>query len=639
MYSEKSNKTGIPARIGNKNKSREVEAGFCSHGSFFQPKLTVGPANDPAERQADQLADRVMRQEEEEQEETLQAKISPLSVQRFCPECEEEEEETLQLKDHGREPTSREAPPIVNRALGSSGMPLDPGTRANMENRMGYDFSNVKIHTGSLASRSAQSIQALAYTSGNNIVFNDGQYAPGTPAGNKLLAHELTHVVQQGHDSIRAIQRRIELRPPGRGEATAFDRAQELVDKINGQSLGVMYFLEADGRNLAYRILIPDAVSGFDFQMMDFINQDQVLPLRLITSQGTVGGFPIVGDSYLHGYVDLEDLLASDDLAFQSILVHFLQERAVTPRYEQRIGTPGLDPNTPAGAVSFRRAHRAGHDAQADHWQDVMGDSSIRFSTEFRNANGDAHIVFRSRDHNYRIFITLRRALPSTTGGAPRRTTGGITRIRHNNQWFSVEDFLDLGIVPGARNRFRLRPLASGFNRDLNLGLGLPELQLDPEIQRQIRELRSLRDAVNPAGPLQLPLPSPSPGLPSPSATQGTPNPLLNPSLVPSLRPGNSQIDWLPIQNELHTRGVTMDDQLADSITSVWQTNYRFFNQTLGMSSDQATFWTNKTIGRAVGSGLSYDFPTMLEQSDRELGTSSTIFPVSDVLMFLWDRL
>lgn len=604
---------------------------------FFQPRLTVGPSEDPYEREADTVAEQVMSMKDEKEKTILQPKISMLSVQRIYPECEEEEEETRQRKENSTDHNSRVAPPIVDNTLRSGGKPLDHQTRSFMENRIGNDFSNVKVHTGSTAARSAQSIHSLAYTSGNDIVFNEGKYTPDTESGKSLLAHELTHVMQQEQGQFTGIQPKIELKPPGKGEATAFDRAQELVDRLNAQSLGVIYLLDVNGRNLSYRIIIPDALSEFDFQMTDYIDLDQVLPLRLITSQGTVGGFPIVGDSYLHGYVDLEDLLASDDLAFQSILIHFLEERAVTPRYEQRIGTPGLDLNTPAGSANFRRAHRAGHDAQADHWRDVMGDPSIRFSTEFRNANGDAHIVFRSRDHNYRIFITLRRALPSAAGVAPRHTTGGITRIRHNNQWFSVENFLDLGIVPGSRNRFRLSTLGSGFNQPLNPGLGLPELQLDPEIQRQIQQLRSLGDTVGPQNKNVLSAPN---LFPPPTGTPGSgPNTLINPSRVPHLSSGGIQIDWLSIQNELHIRGVSLDDDLAGSITSVWQANYRFFNHTLGMNRDGALFWTNKTIARAVGSGLNYDFPSMIEQSDRELGTSSTILPASDILRFLWDQL
>ena len=86
---------------------------------------------------------------------------------------------------------------MVNQATRSHGKSMDKSTRYFMENRMVYDFSNVKIHTGQNAARSAQSINALAYTSGHNIVFNEGQYAPTTDSGKRLLAHELTHVIQQ----------------------------------------------------------------------------------------------------------------------------------------------------------------------------------------------------------------------------------------------------------------------------------------------------------------------------------------------------------------------------------------------------------------------------------------------------------
>jgi hypothetical protein len=109
-------------------------------------------------------------------------------VQRKCKVCEEEENLNVQRKD---QTTS------IHDALQSSGESLPDDTRSFMESRIGYDFSKVKVHKDTVAAKSAQSINALAYTSGNNIVFNDGQYAPNTDGGKKLLAHELTHVVQQ----------------------------------------------------------------------------------------------------------------------------------------------------------------------------------------------------------------------------------------------------------------------------------------------------------------------------------------------------------------------------------------------------------------------------------------------------------
>jgi hypothetical protein len=88
-------------------------------------------------------------------------------------------------------------PAVVESVIHSPGRPLDPETRRVMESRIGFDFSRVRIHTDSKAASSAQSLGARAYTVGNSVVFNAGRYAPNTAAGNRLLAHELTHVVQQ----------------------------------------------------------------------------------------------------------------------------------------------------------------------------------------------------------------------------------------------------------------------------------------------------------------------------------------------------------------------------------------------------------------------------------------------------------
>jgi hypothetical protein len=81
--------------------------------------------------------------------------------------------------------------------LHSSGQPLDPAIRTFMGSLFGYDFSQVQVHTGSEAANAADRVDALAYTVGRQIVFGAGQYKPGTIEGRRLLAHELTHVVQQ----------------------------------------------------------------------------------------------------------------------------------------------------------------------------------------------------------------------------------------------------------------------------------------------------------------------------------------------------------------------------------------------------------------------------------------------------------
>jgi len=89
-------------------------------------------------------------------------------------------------------------PPVVHQVLRSPGKPLDAATRAVMEPRVGHDFSRIKVHTGAQAADSARAVNALAYTVGQDVVFGHGQYQPGSGDGQRLIAHELTHTIQQG---------------------------------------------------------------------------------------------------------------------------------------------------------------------------------------------------------------------------------------------------------------------------------------------------------------------------------------------------------------------------------------------------------------------------------------------------------
>ena len=114
-------------------------------------------------------------------------------------ECEECRKNRLSLQRRAADQAAPSTvPPIVHEVLQSSGQPLDAATRAFMEPRFGHDFSNVRVHTDGRAGESARAVNALAYTVGRNVVFGMGQHQQGTMEGKKLLAHELTHVVQQG---------------------------------------------------------------------------------------------------------------------------------------------------------------------------------------------------------------------------------------------------------------------------------------------------------------------------------------------------------------------------------------------------------------------------------------------------------
>jgi hypothetical protein len=169
----------------------------------------VGPAGDEYEREADRVAEAVTSETAQpssahtflrapQQAAPLQRKCSCGGT---CSSCQEEEEEKVQRKEAASAVSSQaasDAPPIVDEVLRSPGQPLDPATRAYFEPRFGYDFSGVRVHSDPRAAASAAGVSALAYTVGDHLAFGEGQYRPASQVGQKLLAHELAHVVQQG---------------------------------------------------------------------------------------------------------------------------------------------------------------------------------------------------------------------------------------------------------------------------------------------------------------------------------------------------------------------------------------------------------------------------------------------------------
>lgn len=222
---------------------------------FFQPKLTVNQPGDVYEKEADAVAsavvnnnsaDSVIQQkkissiqrlsssQEDEKLATNDARIrkdkdiqAKPEVQRMCPECEkekkkakakekekeglqrkagpeQEDEELLQGKSNGGATTASSV--LSGRIENSAGRgrPISRKTLGEMSSSFGRDFSNVKIHTDATAVQMSRELNAQAFTHGNDIYFNSGKYNTDTSAGKQLLAHELTHVVQQG--SARRIQ-------------------------------------------------------------------------------------------------------------------------------------------------------------------------------------------------------------------------------------------------------------------------------------------------------------------------------------------------------------------------------------------------------------------------------------------------
>ncbi|MEZ4638279.1 MAG: DUF4157 domain-containing protein [Caldilineaceae bacterium] len=196
---------------------------LLSRATPIQAQLTLGPADDAYEREADQVADQVVRQidsnavQRQDEEDELQMKS--LSVQRQGEEDElqmkraepvrqsfvvrrqpGDEEEIVQGRyEHG--PEGGEVDPSITsqiQAARGGGRPLDDGVRGGMESGFGTDFGGVRVHTDSHADTLNRALNARAFTVGSDIFFKGGEYNPGNSGGKQLLAHELTHTIQQG---------------------------------------------------------------------------------------------------------------------------------------------------------------------------------------------------------------------------------------------------------------------------------------------------------------------------------------------------------------------------------------------------------------------------------------------------------
>lgn len=172
-------------------------AATSSTGPGLQCKLSIGAVNDPLEAEADAMAERVMRMPD-----------TPV-VQRKCAECEKED------KQLQRKPLTTQITPFIQTKASVStasvsdavasriestrggGNPLPETARSFMESRLDTDFSGVRIHAGDDAAQLSNELNAQAFTVGNDIYFNSGKYQPDTENGRHLLAHELTHTIQQ----------------------------------------------------------------------------------------------------------------------------------------------------------------------------------------------------------------------------------------------------------------------------------------------------------------------------------------------------------------------------------------------------------------------------------------------------------
>lgn len=196
--------------------------GDTTHDAFFQPPVTASASQsiqrkcDKCEqeekkvhrvedkKEEDKTLHRATDKKEEDDKKVMRAedkKEEDKKLQR-ATEAKQEDDKKLQKKEATVTTGSSKSVSSYVNTLGGKGHAMSPAANQFFGSRMGYDFSNVKLHTDKEAAESARSVNAKAYTIGNNIVFNDGQYDTSSNEGKKLLAHELAHVVQNNSDQV-----------------------------------------------------------------------------------------------------------------------------------------------------------------------------------------------------------------------------------------------------------------------------------------------------------------------------------------------------------------------------------------------------------------------------------------------------
>ncbi len=237
-------------------------------GEMLQTKLTIGKPNDRYEQEADRVAARVVQQINRPtlvspvQGEVVQRKENKEAGLRMKPMVE-------QGKSIGEGETSTELSGEINRARGG-GRPLDVGGQQSMGQAMGADFSGVRVHTDERADSLNQSLSARAFTTGRDIFFRQGTYQPGSKEGQRLIAHELTHVGHQ-NGNLQVIQRDetpLSSKVKGTKEKdkqsveSRFHTRKEEKEKLEGAEIGAKKIVEASSEAFkqAYELL---AKAGF----------------------------------------------------------------------------------------------------------------------------------------------------------------------------------------------------------------------------------------------------------------------------------------------------------------------------------------------------------------------------------------
>lgn len=208
------------ANAKKENRQEQPFFGSAVHETFFQPSPVINRKCDKCEEEDKKAPQQPGKKEEskkmmpipgKKEEEEIQKKEDKKEEEKLMKKEEEKEKDKDKLQKKATGPASVSSAGVTNYVsnLSGKGNPLPVHANHFFSSRMGFDFSNVKIHTGKEASDAASQVNAKAFTIGNHIVFNEGQFNTASGEGKKLMAHELVHVMQQNkNDAHRAIQRK-----------------------------------------------------------------------------------------------------------------------------------------------------------------------------------------------------------------------------------------------------------------------------------------------------------------------------------------------------------------------------------------------------------------------------------------------
>jgi len=280
--------------FGNRALAEMVRSGGGLVSGPIRAKLAINAPGDIYEQEADRVAERVTG--------GAPAQLHPpCDCGGTCGHCQA---------------STQRAPAIVGEVLSSPGQPLEPAARSYMEGRFGREFGNVRVHRDERAQESAQSVNALAYTVGNHLVFGPGQYDPAASEGRRLLAHELTHVVQQQGPG--TLQRAV--CPGGHWRHADTDRtALEAYDKIERAHKALEAVLDDPAVSHQAKLEMAEAIRRSIVSLRAYMKE---IEGRCSSSSG--GGSPMVattatGINPLHAAVALFATLLVADTARRSM--------------------------------------------------------------------------------------------------------------------------------------------------------------------------------------------------------------------------------------------------------------------------------------------------------------------------------